>query len=50
MSGVAQVFGGAGQRFVLKTDGTLWVTGRSTSGELGIGSITTLYAFQRLNF
>jgi alpha-tubulin suppressor-like RCC1 family protein len=50
MTGVAQVFAGGRQSFVLKTDGTLWVSGRSTDGELGIGSLTTLYTFQRLNF
>jgi alpha-tubulin suppressor-like RCC1 family protein len=50
MSGVAQVFAGNRQSFVLKTDGTLWVSGRSTSGELGIGSLEEVFNFRRLNF
>ena len=50
MSGVAQVFAGNRQSFVLKTDGTLWVSGRSTSGELGIGTLKQVNIFQRLNF
>jgi alpha-tubulin suppressor-like RCC1 family protein len=48
ISNVAQIATGAKHSIILKTDGSLWVTGLNQYGGLGTGNTTQLYTFTQI--